>query len=334
MSLRLVSGRDHYLLDSPRARAEARRVTARAQRARARSRHTNPPLYPLSTLLLLLLGVWTFLGVFILGYPYTAVGQNSVLRVLGAAVVLMLCALRLRIVGFSRIGTALAGLVGAALVASAIWLPHQVGRIRANEGLVGALVIIVCLAVAATRRQQAPSQRQLSGAGPGSALAAESRDGAVSGDGAAAAVGEARGRERDDSVPWPWISIVRAVWGCLLLLAPGWVSRRLRWAEGERRRGRLVVRVLGARQLVQAGVTARWPGRGVLGIGAGTDLLHAATAAWFAASGPGRRVAGGVDTMVAATFAAAEWRARGNPQRHRRSTALDVSADTSLRVGR
>lgn len=309
MSLRAVSGRDRYLLDSPRARAEARRVTARSQRARARSsRHPNPPLYPLSTLLLLALGAWTFLGVFILGYPYTVVGQNSVLRVLGAAIVLTLCALWLRNVGFSRVVTALAGIVGAALLASALWLPHQVARIRANEGVVGALVVIACIAVVATRRDRVTTQREF-GTGPGSAIAAEARDQAVSG-GARAAAGEAHGRRRNDSMPRPWISTVRAVWGCLLLLAPGWVSRRLRWTEGERRRGRLVVRVLGARQLVQAGVTAQWPERHVLGIGAGTDLLHATTAAWFAASGPGRRVAGGVESILAVLFATAGWRAR------------------------
>jgi hypothetical protein len=111
-------------------------------------------------------------------------------------------------------------------------------------------------------------------------------------------------------MPRHWISSVRAMWGCLLLLAPSWVSRRLRWAEGERRPGRLVVRLLGARQLVQAGVTARWPERHVLGIGAGTDLLHATTAVWFAASGPGRRVAGGFESILAVLFATAGWRAR------------------------
>ena len=309
MSLRAVSGRDRYLLDSPRARAEARRVTARSQRARAlSSRHTHPPLYPLSTLLLLALGVWTFLGAFILGYPYTVVGQDSALRVLGAAIVLTLCALWLRYVGFSRVVTALAGLVGAALLASAIWLPHHVARIRTNEGVVGALVIIASIAIVATRRDRVTGEREF-GTGTGSALAADARDEAVSG-GTGVGAGDAHRRRRNDSTPPPWISMVRAVWGCLLLLAPGWVSRRLRWAEGEHRRGRLVVRVLGARQLVQAGVTARWPERQVLGIGAGTDLLHATTAAWFAASGPGRRVAGGVDSMVAVIFAAAAWRAR------------------------
>jgi hypothetical protein len=222
--------------------------------------------------------------------------------------VLTLCALWLRYVGFSRVVTALAGLVGAALLASAIWLPHHVARIRANEGVVGALVVIACIAVVATPRDQVTGSSE-SVADPGSALVAEARDQAVSG-GARAATGEARGRRRNDSMPRLWISTVRAVWGCLLLLAPDWVSRRLRWSDGERRRGRLVVRVLGARQLVQAGVTARWPQRHVLGIGAGTDLLHATTAVWFAASGPGRRVAGGVESILAVVFATAGWRAR------------------------
>ena len=333
MSSRSVGGRDRFLLDSPCARAEARAVAARSQRARAlSSRHTHPLLYPLSTLLLLALGIWTFLGAFILGYPYTVVGQDSALRVLGAAIVLTLCALWLRCVGFSRVATALAGLVGAALLASAIWLPHHVARIRANEGVVGALVIIASIATVATRRDRVTGEREV-GTGSGSALAADAREEAVSG-GTRAAAGDAQRRRRNDSAPGPWISTVRAVWGCLLLLAPGWVSRRLRWAEGERRRGRLVVRVLGARQLVQAGVAARWPDRQVLGIGAGTDLLHATTAACFAASGPGRRIAGGVDSMVAVSFAAVASRARANTQRHRRSTALDMGADTRVRAER
>ena len=123
MSLRAASGRDRYLLDSPRARAEARRVTARSQRARAlSSRHTNPPLYPLSTLLLLALGAWTFFGAFILGYPYTVAGQDSVLRVLGAAIVLTLGALWLRYVGFSRLVTALAGLALAGVALAGVAL--------------------------------------------------------------------------------------------------------------------------------------------------------------------------------------------------------------------
>ena len=309
MSSRAVSGRDRFLLDSPRARAEARRVTARSQRARAlSSRHTHPPLYPLSTLLLLALGVWTFLGAFILGYPYTVVGQDSALRVLGAAIVLTLCALWLRYVGFSRVATGLAGLVGAALLASAIWLPHHVARIRANEGVVGALVILASIAVVATRGDQVTGQHE-PGTGRGSAPAAQARDEAATGR-TRAATGQADGPRRDGSTPPTRISTVRAVWGCLLLLAPGWVSRRLHWAEGQRRPARLVLRVLGARQLVQAGVTARWPKRHVLGIGAGTDLLHATTAAWFAASRPGRRVAGGMETILAVLFATAGWRAR------------------------
>src|SRR3954451_11875901 len=93
-------------------------------------------------------------------------------------------------------------------------------------------------------------------------------------------------------VSWRWMSLVRAVWGSLLLLAPRWVTQRLILAGGDRPLRPWVVRVLGARHLLQAGVTARWPGRRVLGTGAGADLLHAATAAGFAASKPDRRVAG------------------------------------------
>jgi hypothetical protein len=106
------------------------------------------------------------------------------------------------------------------------------------------------------------------------------------------------------------ICALRAAWGCLLLVAPGAVARQLHWAGGEQPPGRSVTRLLGVRQLVQAGVTARWPERRVLALGAGTDVLHAATAAAFAASGPDRRAAGGVGTTLATAFAAAGWRAR------------------------
>ena len=153
MSPHAPDGRNRHLLDSPRARAEARRATERAGRARVGSTgHADPPLYPVATLLLLLLGAWTFLGVFILGYPYTGVGHDNALREQGAAIVLVLCALWLRRVGCSRVAATVAALVGAGLVSSALWLPHQVARTRGDEGLVGVLVVIVCGAVAATRR--------------------------------------------------------------------------------------------------------------------------------------------------------------------------------------
>jgi hypothetical protein len=84
---------------------------------------------------------------------------------------------------------------------------------------------------------------------------------------------------------------------------------------------------------VQAFVTAQWPGRGVLGLGAGTDLLHAATATVFAASKPGRRVAGGVDTMVALLFAAAGWRARGGQGRRRGSGETAALHDAQPMAG-
>lgn len=106
------------------------------------------------------------------------------------------------------------------------------------------------------------------------------------------------------------VSVVRAAWGCLLLLAPAWVARRLLWSGGERSSGRAMIRVLGTRQLVQAAATARRPSGRLLSLGAGVDVLHAMTAAAFAASGPDRRVAGGVATVLATGFAAAGWRTR------------------------
>jgi hypothetical protein len=153
MRQQATSRRDRFLLQGPGVRAEAREATERARRARASSaRALEAPWYPVATLLLLTLGVWTFLGAFILGYPYTAIGQNSVLRVLGAAIVLMVCGLWIRHVGFSAVAVIVAGLVGAALLWSALELPHEISRIRVNEGIIGALVLIACGVIAATAR--------------------------------------------------------------------------------------------------------------------------------------------------------------------------------------
>lgn len=152
MSQHATRGRERYLLDSPRARSEARRISQRSRRARAQSPGlTDAPAYPVATLGLVVLGAWTFIGVFVLGYPYSVVGQNSELRALGAAIVLMLCGLWIRHLGFSVVAATLAGAVGAAMTWAAFALPHDNPRVRVDEFIVGVLVMLTTAAAAATR---------------------------------------------------------------------------------------------------------------------------------------------------------------------------------------
>ncbi len=94
---------------------------------------------------------------------------------------------------------------------------------------------------------------------------------------------------------------LRACWGVLLLAAPGPMLRALGGSDvgvGPRR----VMRVLGARHLVQAAFDVNHPG--ARRWGAVVDLLHSATAAGFAALSLRWRRAAGADAVVAAGFAA------------------------------
>src|SRR4051794_27846608 len=84
---------------------------------------------------------------------------------------------------------------------------------------------------------------------------------------------------------------VRAGWGCALLLAP---ERLLELgARGPVPAGAVtVVRVLGARQVLQGALTAWAPTPAVTGLGAVVDALHGMTCVGLAALSPRwRRVA-------------------------------------------
>jgi hypothetical protein len=96
----------------------------------------------------------------------------------------------------------------------------------------------------------------------------------------------------------------RAAYGIMLLIVPGPL---LRLASGvpASPRGRAVARVLAARQLTQAALTAVVPGAACLAVGAQTDVAHGvSTLAWAAINRRSRRVAL-LDAAVAALFAAA-----------------------------
>ncbi|HEV7727565.1 MAG TPA: hypothetical protein VGO74_11620 [Modestobacter sp.] len=91
--------------------------------------------------------------------------------------------------------------------------------------------------------------------------------------------------------------------GLLLLARPDDVVARL--APGPERPPRWLVRLLGARRLVQAAVTVAAPTRGVLLLGAGTDTLHALSMVAAALRWPGLRRAASISATAATAAAAA-----------------------------
>jgi hypothetical protein len=95
----------------------------------------------------------------------------------------------------------------------------------------------------------------------------------------------------------------RLVWGGLLLAAPGIALETLTGRPATRSQERLL-RVLGARHLVQGGLDLVRPTCGLLRAGAAVDLLHAATCAGAVAFSPAWRRAALVDGAGAMGFAA------------------------------
>ena len=93
---------------------------------------------------------------------------------------------------------------------------------------------------------------------------------------------------------------VRAAWGSLLLVFPGAVLRRMGGAD-EGVAPRRVMRVLGARHLVEAGAEWRlgYPARRV---GIGVDAIHALTSLVFGVSDERWRRAAFTDALIAGAF--------------------------------
>ncbi|WP_369046051.1 hypothetical protein [Sinomonas sp. P10A9] len=102
------------------------------------------------------------------------------------------------------------------------------------------------------------------------------------------------------------LELVRAAYGATELLAPGAVERLLLGSVPDAR-ARTVVRILGARHLAQALVTAR-AGAGMHRLGGAVDAVHALTMAAVAALDPKRRRAAAVNAALALVFAAGEFR--------------------------
>lgn len=75
-------------------------------------------------------------------------------------------------------------------------------------------------------------------------------------------------------------ALVRSCWGITLVAAPQLVLAATREDSTARSRG--VLRVLGARHVVQGAVLAARPEERLVRLGAAADLLHATTAFGFA----------------------------------------------------
>ena len=100
-----------------------------------------------------------------------------------------------------------------------------------------------------------------------------------------------------------WFAVARAGYGLGLLCAPG-LAAGLAGSLPSDTRFRGVARVLGARHCAQALVTVCRPSPDALLLGAGIDILHAASMLALAASRRRRR-AGLTDAAAATAFAAA-----------------------------
>jgi len=102
--------------------------------------------------------------------------------------------------------------------------------------------------------------------------------------------------ERDPRSAGP--DLARAAWGAACLLGPGTVGRLLAGHEPDTR-ARRVLRVLGARHLVQAAGMRLLPAPVGLVGGTAVDGLHAVTALLAALADPRRRRAELADALVA-----------------------------------
>lgn len=103
------------------------------------------------------------------------------------------------------------------------------------------------------------------------------------------------------------VMVGRAVWGAGCLAAPAVVGRAMGLAPGDRR-ARLLMRLLGARDLGQAVLTATDPPAVLVRLGAGVDALHAASMVALAAVGPQYRRPALTSATLATVWAAASRR--------------------------
>jgi hypothetical protein len=105
-------------------------------------------------------------------------------------------------------------------------------------------------------------------------------------------------------MPMKFLEVVRLAYGIVLLAVPAAALDSVA-ADNSSPVSRRVVRVLGARHVVQAIVTMGCARRGHQ-VGAGVDLLHAGSAAVFAVIKPEWRGPAAVSSLVSLAFGAGE----------------------------
>ena len=107
-------------------------------------------------------------------------------------------------------------------------------------------------------------------------------------------------------------AVVRTAWGAVLLLMP---ERLLGAGTGRPIPAAAVttVRVLGLRQLLQAGVAAARPTGPVARLSALVDTAHVGSCVGIAAWSPRWRRAALIDVLIEASFAASGWDAARGP---------------------
>ena len=120
------------------------------------------------------------------------------------------------------------------------------------------------------------------------------------------------------------LSVTRTGWGALLVLVPRVPLAAL--TQGRQPvGGRTLLRVLGARHVLQGVATLAVPSALTLHLGAAADALHSASAVAFAALDDRERRAASLDALVAAGWAVASmWAAR--------ATERPQHADRPIRV--
>ena len=97
---------------------------------------------------------------------------------------------------------------------------------------------------------------------------------------------------------------VRAGYGAVQLAVPAYSAEQRLGGPLDPTTQR-VVRVLGARQVTQAGLALAFPAEPLLGLGVGVDAMHALSMVALAAARPRWRRPALVSGLMAATFAAA-----------------------------
>lgn len=100
------------------------------------------------------------------------------------------------------------------------------------------------------------------------------------------------------------LSMVRTAWGALLVLAPA-VPLRALSGRSDPAGGPALLRLLGARHLLQAAVTIAAPTAWTLRLGAVADAMHSASGLAFAGIDSTQRHAALLDASIAASWATA-----------------------------